>query len=113
MPTKRALSPLPKPTCDIVLGIRLARDVFVEAAHEPGQIHQAQAALGEGFGIGQQDRAPLFVVAFAGGREEADPAIGDLFGAPLLGRIGPDFECHVQMVAHHRVAHNGDGEELG
>jgi hypothetical protein len=59
MPTKRALSPLPESPGDIVLGIRLARDVFVEAAHEPGEVHQAQAALGEGFGIGQQDLAPL------------------------------------------------------
>jgi hypothetical protein len=113
MPTKRALSPLPKPTCDIVLGIRLARDVFVEAAHEPGQIHQAKTPLGEGCGIGQQDLAPLFVGTFACGREEPDPTIGDLFGAPLLGRIGPDFKHYVQMVAHHRVAHDGDGEELG
>jgi hypothetical protein len=50
MPTKRALSPLPESSGDIVLGIRLARDVFVEAAHEPGQIHQAQTPLGGDFG---------------------------------------------------------------
>jgi hypothetical protein len=53
MPTKRALSPLPESPGDIVLGIRLARDVFVEAAHEPGEVLQAQAPLREGFGIGQ------------------------------------------------------------
>jgi hypothetical protein len=39
--------------------------------------------------------------------------VGRILCGPIFGRIGPQFEHHMQMVAHHRVAHDRDGEEIG
>ena len=45
------------------------------------------------------------------GRENPAPSQGDLVGRPLLGDVRPIAEHEMEMVAHHGIATNLDGEE--
>ena len=44
-------------------------------------------------------------------RENSAPSQGDLVGRPLLGDVRPIAEHEMEMVAHHGIATDLDGEE--
>jgi hypothetical protein len=44
-------------------------------------------------------------------RENSAPSQGDLVGRPLLGDVRPIAEHEMEMVAHHGIATDLDGEQ--
>ena len=113
-------TPFPEMARDLIFGVGLAGDAFVQHAHEPGQVAQAGTVLFGPLVDRELCRHVQFLdlarqQALHGQRavEELGPAAQHLIPAPTLGALSIDADNEVVVVAHHRVGSHIDGEHTG
>jgi hypothetical protein len=105
----------PESSLAAVFAVGTAGDGLDEAAHQPGEVAEALAQRLDPDGVGQQSQAFGFdgVVAVLAGREQADPALGNLVIGPAQRLARIDVQHQMQVVAHDGVGVDRDGEALG
>lgn len=102
----------PEPPLAAILGICASRNGFGQTAHQPRQIAQSPAQLGQ---VGRvAENAQSLVLAgdsvVVSRRKEHQPALDDNVVVPCGDVRRVDISDDVQMVAHHRIGENICGE---
>ena len=102
----------------VVLLVASARQVFIEAAHEPGDITKSLAPGVDDFPcldtFGVTGTFPSDVTHYQDGQaEEFFPLLNHLVIRPFSGLVLIDTQHQVIVVGHDGVSADIDGEDIG
>ena len=104
---------LPEAAGAAVLEVGAAGDGLVEAAHVPGQVAEAVAQHGEAVGVVEQFGDRVVEQVGVLGREDGEPATGDVVVGEFEAVLGGVVDGDVVVVGHDGVGLDVDGEDAG